>query len=469
MSFDENNVENVDEISEEILLEKGDSSINGIDEFNDDFNLGINNTEFFVPDIKETLSPEKKTKNTNHFAVICVIISAILVLISIFMFIQMPLKNSNEPIIDKSNSINIEIFDRGNRDINIVHKNGNDIIYSASDIYYNNIDSVVTIQTEVVTYGYFNQMNYGTAVGSGFIVTEDGYIITNYHVVEDGKTITVIMHNGDKYVAELIGYESDNDIAIIKINSDNIHKPVILGNSDNILIGEDVVAIGNPLGELTFSITKGIVSALSRTIQVDSENIISMFQVDCAVNEGNSGGPIFNMYGEVIGIVSAKYASDMIEGLGFCIPISDAIAIMDDLIEYGHIVDKAYIGITVTDVDSAAVQRYNMVEGAYIYSIDKDGPADIAGLRVGDIIVEIDGKPITSVNELLLQKRYYRANDIVSLKVWRSGEYIDVVLTFDVSKEIEDSSNNSDNQNKQYLPYNWNSYMNDIWNYYNSN
>ena len=203
---------------------------------------------------------------------------------------------------------------------------------SAAQIYAENIDSVVTIQTEIITQSFFQQY-VGGATGSGFVISDDGYILTNAHVIEGANSIKVTFESGDTFSATLVGTEEDNDLAVIKIETPYVLNPVVMGDSDEVIIGEDVFAIGNPLGELTFSITKGIVSAINREIQIDTFNSINMFQVDCAVNEGNSGGPIFNNKGQVIGIVSAKYASETIEGLGFCIPITDALTIVTDLIE----------------------------------------------------------------------------------------------------------------------------------------
>ena len=239
------------------------------------------------------------------------------------------------------------------------------------------------------------------------------------------------MSDKSEYKATIVGSEEESDVAVLKIESENKFKPVILGDSDKMIIGEDIVAIGNPLGELTFSITKGIVSALDRSIQVDAYTTLNMFQVDCAVNEGNSGGPIFNMYGEVIGIVSAKYASSTIEGLGFCIPINDVSNIITDLIDYGKVRNKAYMGISITDVDERMVSQYKMVKGAYISTIEKGSCAEKAGLKIGDIIVKFDDKEVKSVSELLSFKKNYRAGDSAKLQVWRSGEYEYITIVFD--------------------------------------
>ena len=314
---------------------------------------------------------------------------------------------------------------------------GNDKLFTTAGIYKENIDSIVAIQTEIVTTNMFGQKVAGAVSGSGFVISEDGYVLTNAHVVEHATSIKVLFENGEEYKATIVGSETENDIAVLKISANKSFNNVILGDSDKMVVGEDVVAIGNPLGELTFSLTKGVVSALDREIMVDNFTSINMFQVDCAVNEGNSGGPIFNMYGEVIGIVSAKYASSTIEGLGFCIPINDVANIVTDLIEHGKVVNKAYMGIYVTDVDAKMISQYNMVKGAYVSTVEKDSCAEKAGLKIGDIIVELAGKKVESVSDLMSVKRGLKSGETVKLKVYRSGGYIDLSITFDEYDEKE--------------------------------
>ena len=349
----------------------------------------------------------------------------------------------------KPNSSNIFVSDLNNNRANLVSIQGSDKQFTASEIYENNINSVVAIQTEIITRNIFNQIVQGAAAGSGFIISEDGYILTNYHVIEQANSIKVTLVDGREYEAELVGSEEENDIAVLKIQSDETLTPVVLGDSDKMTVGEEVVAIGNPLGELTFSMTKGIVSALDREISTDLYSSINMFQVDCAVNQGNSGGPIFNMYGEVIGIVSAKYASETIEGLGFCIPINDVANIVTDLIEHGKVMNKAYMGIVTADISDAMIKQYNMVKGAYVNSVDKNSCAEKAGLKTGDIIVELGDNKIDSVSSLLSAKREYKSGDTATIKVWRSGEYIDLEIVFDEYDEEEVNKKNEE-INKEY-------------------
>ena len=349
----------------------------------------------------------------------------------------------------KPNNSNILVSDSNNNRASIVSIKGSDKQFTASEIYENNINSVVAIKTEIITRNIFNQIVQGAVAGSGFIISEDGYILTNYHVVEQANSIKVTLVDGREYDAELVGSEEENDIAVLKIKSDDTLTPVVLGDSDKMTVGEEVVAVGNPLGELTFSMTKGIVSALDREISTDLYSSINMFQVDCAVNQGNSGGPIFNMYGEVIGIVSAKYASETIEGLGFCIPINDAANIVTDLIEHGKVMNKAYMGIVTADITDTMIKQYNMVKGAYVNSVDKNSCAEKAGLKTGDIIVELGDNKIDSVSSLMSAKREYKSGDTATIKVWRSGDYIDLKIVFDEYNEEEVNKKNEE-INKEY-------------------
>ena len=381
----------------------------------------VNNSENVV-DFSEFDDEIPKTKIRNPWFVAFWVVLGILGIIAYSMLMLN---------IFNTGGSSIKIADSDNNRAVLMTVEGNDKLYTSAGIYKENIESVVAIQTEIVTTNMFGQRVSGAAAGSGFVISEDGYILTNAHVVDGATSIKVTFENGEEYKATVAGKETENDVAVLKIDGNKTFNAVTLGNSDKMVVGEDVIAIGNPLGELTFSLTKGVVSALDREIMVDSLTSINMFQVDCAVNEGNSGGPIFNMYGEVVGIVSAKYASETIEGLGFCIPINDVANIVTDLIEHGEVKNKAYMGITVSDVTDTMVKQYSMVKGAYVSSVEKESCADKAGLKIGDIIVELDGKKVTSVSELMSAKRGFKSGESAKLKVWRSGDYVELKITFD--------------------------------------
>mgnify|MGYP000499636885 FL=1 len=279
---------------------------------------------------------------------------------------------------------------------------------------------------------FFGQTTETAGAGSGFILTPDGYIVTNYHVVGDADTVKVTLYNGDTYDAQYIGGDEDYDIAVIKIDAANLPN-VTLGNSDSLNVGDHVLAVGNPLGDLTFSMSEGIASSVNRTIDVEGTPF-NMIQVTAAINPGNSGGPLFNEYGEVVGIVSAKYssyASQSVEGLGFAIPINDAIKVAQDLLENGYVSGRPYMGITylaVTDAQTAAQLNVNAY-GVYVVDVVQGGPADKAGLKTGDRIVSIDGTEIAQKDDLGTLIQQHAAGDTLSITVAREGQMQTVSLT----------------------------------------
>ena len=313
---------------------------------------------------------------------------------------------------------------------------------SPAQVYAGNVASCVgiTVSTTTNIYGYTTT---SAASGSGFVLTADGYVITNYHVIEEAAKnrsvpITVSFQNGDSYEAKLVGGEADNDVAVLKIDAKEL-KPVVLGDSDKLIVGEEVFAIGNPLGELTYSLTDGIVSALDRVITTGSGNdatSMNMLQTNCAINSGNSGGPLFNRYGQVIGITTAKMSgastsSATIEGLGFAVPINDVKHIIEDLIRHGYVTGKPYLGVRVSSVTETDSKRYGVPVGAYVESVEKGSCAQKAGLKVGDIITSLNDTVITTHSALVAAKSTYRAGDTVILKVVREGKGLELSVVLD--------------------------------------
>ncbi len=304
---------------------------------------------------------------------------------------------------------------------------------AASKIYEQACEQVVGISTDVTYTNYFGMTSSSAVSGSGFIVSENGYIITNYHVIEyayKGKlAVSVILHDGTRYDAAIVGVEECSDVAVLKIDAANL-SPVSFGDSDNILVGDDVYAVGNPLGELEFSMTTGHVSALDRLITTEENSEgINMFQIDAAVNSGNSGGPAYNSRGEVV--VTAKYSDTGVEGLGFAIPINDAAGIANDLITKGYVTGKAYMGVRLDDrYNSMYSQYYGMPIGAYVYSVDSGSCAEKAGIQAGDIITELGGEEITSYSDLTQAVKQFSAGDTTELTLYRAGESMNVTITF---------------------------------------
>ena len=299
-----------------------------------------------------------------------------------------------------------------------------------AQLYASQVNSVVAISTTIQS-GYSS----GSSSGSGFILTEDGYVITNYHVVEDATSIDVVMHDGTEYPAELVGKDSNNDLAVLKIEATGL-PAATLGSSRDLVIGDMVVAIGNPLGELASTQTVGYVSGIDREVSTGgSITTISMIQTDAAINPGNSGGPLFNMYGQVIGITTAKYSGTTgsgasIEGIGFAIPIDDVEPLINDLIDYGY-VTGAYMAVTVQDVDKEAADMYGLPTGAYIVSVEKDGAAERAGIQPKDIVIGLDGYEVSNVTELTRALRNYKAGDSATVKLVRGGKEMTLEIIFD--------------------------------------
>ncbi len=304
--------------------------------------------------------------------------------------------------------------------------------YTPGAVYKQCVDSVVAISCSIQSANYYGAT--GSSTGSGFILSEDGYIATNYHVVEGATSISVITHDGTEYPAELVGYDdSANDLAVLKVEATGLPAAAI-GRSSDLAIGDMVVAIGNPLGELTSTQTVGYVSGIGREVATGSLTTISMIQTDAAINPGNSGGPLFNMRGEVIGITTAKYSGTTgsgasIEGIGFAIPIDDVMNVMDDLIDFGY-VTGAYMGVSVQNTDETAAM-YGLPSGAYIVSVEKGGAAERAGIQPKDIVIRLGEFDVSNVTDLTRALRNFKAGDVTTVTLIRSGTQKNLEITLD--------------------------------------
>ena len=342
-----------------------------------------------------------------------------------------------------------------------------------AEVYASVVNSAVSINCSATSTNIFGQTTQTASSGSGFIITEDGYVVTNYHVISGASSVQVTLYNGDTYDATVIGGDSDYDVAVLKIEASGL-QPVTLGESADVNVGDTVLAIGNPLGELTFSMSQGIVSCCDRAINVDGTPF-NMIQVDASINPGNSGGPLVNLYGEVVGIVSAKYSSyssTTVEGLGFAIPISDVRSIITDIMENGAVTDKAYMAITAGTMTEQMAAQYNIdvTQGVFVYSAVSGGAGDKAGLRLGDVITKMGDKTLTSLQDLSAAMKGYRAGDTVTLTVYRNGQYIETELTFDAQPQTtgsqEDttqssgSSGNNGGNGYGQMPDNWQDFYN---------
>lgn len=291
----------------------------------------------------------------------------------------------------------------------------------------------VTIQKNVSYYGQISTQDVGS--GSGIILTEDGYILTNYHVIDGADAIFVCLQDGSEDAASIVGMDEQTDIAVLKIDAAGL-TPVTIGSSSNVLVGETVYAIGNPLGEFLCSVTSGIISGLNRTVQIDNVTM-SLIQTDAAVNPGNSGGGLFNSNGELIGIVNAKTSSLDVEGIGFAIPVDSVEGVIADLMDLGYVTGRPYLGVSFQDVYTRSNNNYGGRFGSYydyttrvqIVSVEEGGPADKGGIKANDIIIAFDGIEISNTAELTSLLYAYEIGDVVTIRVLRDTEYLDLHVT----------------------------------------
>ena len=331
---------------------------------------------------------------------------------------------------------------------------------SDAEVYAANVNSVVSIRnSSTAGYNFYGQPVKTASSGSGFVMSKDGYILTNYHVVKGAEKVTVTMYNGDEYDARYIGGEEDYDIAIIKVEATGL-QPVVLGDSSALNVGDHVLAIGNPLGELTFSMSGGMVSCVDRAINVDGTPF-NMIQTDTSINPGNSGGPLLNQYGEVVGIVSVKYSQasngTAVEGLGFAIPMNDVFSMVKDIMANGYVSNRAYLGITPqTMTESWANQyHYDINAGVFITYVEPDSAADKAGLKMGDVITKVDDTEIKTVEDLNLAKKKFSAGDTADLEIYRPDGTVTVRITWGAVPKEETQETQQDQQDQSSGNYNY--------------
>ena len=302
---------------------------------------------------------------------------------------------------------------------------------SLSDVASAVTPSVVVVTTEqIVTDNYFwGGQQVLSGAGSGVILTTDGYIVTNYHVVEGAQQITVTLHDDSTYTATVVGSDQQSDIALLKIDATGL-TPAVLGNSDSVQVGEVVIAVGNPMGTLGGTVTDGIVSALNRDISVEG-NEMTLMQTSAAISPGNSGGGLFNTNGELIGIVNAKYSDEDAEGLGFAIPVNTMKTVVQDLLENGYVTGRPALGITVITVsDVQTAMQYGVSSlGVYVNSVDEGSGAEAAGMKAGDRIVSIGTQLVESTDDVTNALKSYNVGDVVEVQVDRGRELITLQVT----------------------------------------
>lgn len=304
-------------------------------------------------------------------------------------------------------------------------------------------DSVVEITTEAVVTGSFSQQYIQEGAGSGVIISDDGYIITNYHVIEGASEITVTLRDHTEFTdITVVGLYEAGDLALLKVKSDKALPAATFGNSDNLSVGDYAVAIGNPLGQLGGTVTDGIISALDREVTIDNETM-NLLQTNAEISPGNSGGGLFNGAGELIGIVNAKSSTEASEGLGFAIPINDVQDVLSDLKEYGYVKGQIDLGMSLSDISSTAgAWIYGASQtGVYVTSVNNGSNAAKAGFRAGDIIAEVNGTEVSSTSEVNDILKEFKVGDTVSFKVYRNGS------TGTLKMELEEYTNATKNTN----------------------
>lgn len=300
---------------------------------------------------------------------------------------------------------------------------------------------VITSQVSYTSNTWYGPMTrQGVSAGSGFIISDNGYIVTNYHVIDGAQAIKVTLFDGTEYDATYVGGEQANDVAVLKVDASGL-KPVVLGDSDTLQVGEQVCTIGNALGALSFSQTSGNVSGLGRSVTYSDGTVINMIQTDCTINSGNSGGPLFDSRGRVVGITSAKYSNNgdsgdaSIEHIGFAIPINDVKNVITDIMRNGYVI-RPYMGIlnpaTVSDDN---IQVFGWPHGVYVNNVEDGSCAETAGIRRGDIITKLGDTEITSVAELTAAKNRFSPGDTTTVEVYRAGDKVTLTITFDKSPD----------------------------------
>lgn len=399
------------------------------------------------PTVKAKKKKESKPVTTRALAIILVIsiiVSGIFGIIGGYLVGQFSNKMSGL-VINKSNSSGLS------------YKADNATL-STTDIVNKAADTVVEITTEAVVTSAFSQQFIQEGAGSGVIISNDGYIITNYHVIEGATHISVTLRDNTEIKdAQVIGTYEAGDLALIKINTDKELPAATFGNSDNIKVGDYAVAIGNPLGQLGGTVTDGIISALDREVTIDDETM-NLLQTNAEISPGNSGGGLFNGNGELIGIVNAKSSTEEAEGLGFAIPINDVQEVLGDLKTYGYVKGQIDLGMSISNINSTAsawMFGITQTTGVYVTSVNHNSNAAKAGFRAGDIIFEINGEEVTSTNEVKSLISKYKVGDTVKFSVYRNGQRGTIKMVLQEYTQNTNMLDKYENSNQGYNIYDY--------------
>lgn len=369
-------------------------------------------------------------------------------------------QNTQTPTLNSKNPpITVDIVANSSTDVSLSSVVPGDIL-TVPQIYEKVAPSTVGIEAET-------KSRYGTSsgVGTGIIMSDNGYIITNNHVIEDADKLTVALFDGSLYDAVLIGADATTDLAIIKITPDPNNPLTVaeFGDSNSVVVGDLAITIGNPGGlELQGTLTGGYISAINRDMYID-DRVMTLIQTDAAINPGNSGGPLINKYGQVIGINTIKISAESYEGLGFAIPMSDAKPILEELISVGHVTGRPSIGISGYDISKEQAEYNNIPQGLIIKSVDSRSDAYAQGLQENDIVTAVNGVDTISVSEINAVKEEYVAGESITLTIYRNGKYLDISIklmdaydlqsstaTEDPLANDQSNSNNSNNSEDYY-------------------
>lgn len=301
----------------------------------------------------------------------------------------------------------------------IAEKEGQEL--STQEIAVKAGPAVVGVLSKVQTYNFWGQTATGQSSGSGVVVSADGYIVTNFHVIEGAMSVQVVLNSGVEYEAKVVGYDEKSDIAVLKIEEKGLTY-VTFGDSSAVMVGDRAVAIGNPLGtELMGTVTQGIISAVNRTVTVEDKTM-TLIQTDAAINSGNSGGALLNAYGELIGINTVKMAATGVEGLGFAIPSNHVKEIVDDVMQYGYVRGRLVIGVSGTNITERLAQYYELPVGFYVNEVVEGYGAYLAGIQPGDVIIKCDGVVTETIDDINSQRDKHKVGDVMKITVVRNGE-----------------------------------------------
>lgn len=379
-----------------------------------------------VPDENKKEKSFRKGRLAISFA--CVILATSIITsavsYSIWDFYGSKSKNTTSSSVSQSSS---STKTNSSNSINIATSGENGVL-TISEINKKVSASIVYIGVEVTAANVFGQQETGTGSGSGIVLTKDGYILTNFHVIDGAKSITIKLVNQKEYVAKVIGKDSKTDLAVLKIEATDL-SPATFGDSSKVEVGDLAVAIGNPLGTIDGTLTVGVISALNRTVTIDNLSM-NLMQTDAAVNPGNSGGALVNAFGEVIGIVNAKTSAVGIEGLGYAIPVNEARIIVDELMNNGYVTGRLKIGISTKDITADLSDYYSLPVGIYVVEVEKGSAADKAGIIAKDVIIGVDGKDVTTSEALSTIKDSHKVGDSIKILINRGGKETSVTLVF---------------------------------------